>query len=606
MQLIRLSLILLLLLFAVVGCSPSNRADEVEVPIAPAADRQAWGVRLEIFQPDLRVDIRAPFMQDIGRSTYADSGAEISFAEGESDLVTHVRAGRMGFNSSFLWLSGAVELVTGDSLKVRTDSLLWARDAGEFWIPEKLEMRLQSGMVGGSNMKTDLRLREWSLEQTRERWWTDGDSFSVAAGRQTGRREPGGIVVSYEDLTATFDDLEVRGARAVYLEKRAVVQFDGGVTGADSAHSFRAERMEYDLREQSFKASGQIELLADSVRITASEFVRSDGRESFAGESAQFWRGERTVAARQLSYDRSTGILRAVQTVSFREGRRSLTADELIYYREADSVAVDGPFSLTMPRMQGVATGGGLHYAVGNGNATMTEGPTFRRERDDGSHLQIRARTIAVDLKDEVLNCSGSFRAESTEAAIEAQSGLFENRTDQLTLNGDVHFRMRAAADSIVSFVQADSMLAELDGGKLAQVEIPDTLSGSIAGGAGRINWISARGGTLVLQEDELERVELRGGAKVTHRKLGKEEVSRFAGSEMTMEFRDRIMQRVHVRGKAEVVSRISKGKEEEAASMNRVEGERLVIEFSQGEIAAVRVLDSIKGRYYPPDKEEE
>ena len=165
---------------------------------------------------------------------------------------------------------------------------------------------------------------------------------------------------------------------------------------------------------------------------------------------------------------------------------------------------------------------------------------------------------------------------------------------------------MKATSDSIVTALRADSMRVDLEDGRLAHIEIPDSLAGSIAGGAGRINWISARGGSLLLQGDELERVELRGGSEVTHRKLGDEEVSRFAGAEMTMEFRDRIMQRVHVRGNAEVVSRIPKSKGEGEASMNRVEGERLVIEFTQGEITAVRLLDSIKGRYYPPEKREE
>ncbi len=112
--------------------------------------------------------------------------------------------------------------------------------------------------------------------------------------------------------------------------------------------------------------------------------------------------------------------------------------------------------------------------------------------------------------------------------------------------------------------------------------------------------------GSLFLREDELESVELRGGAEVTHRKLGAEEISRFSGTEMTMEFENRLMQRVYVRGNAAVVSRIPDEETDDGASMNRVEGERLVIEFSQGELAAVRLLDSIKGRYYPLEKAKE
>ena len=92
----------------------------------------------------------------------------------------------------------------------------------------------------------------------------------------------------------------------------------------------------------------------------------------------------------------------------------------------------------------------------------------------------------------------------------------------------------------------------------------------------------------------------------MTHLKLGAAEISRFSGTEMTMEFENRLMQRVYVRGSAAVLSRIPDDEKEDGASMNRVEGERLVIEFSQGELAAVRLLDSIKGRYYPPEKDGE
>ena len=88
--------------------------------------------------------------------------------------------------------------------------------------------------------------------------------------------------------------------------------------------------------------------------------------------------------------------------------------------------------------------------------------------------------------------------------------GLFEDSKNRLTLGGDVDFRMQATADSIVSFVQADSMVVDLEDGKPVEVQIPNSLAGSIGGGASRINWISASAGRLFLQENELESVELR------------------------------------------------------------------------------------------------
>ena len=587
------------------GCSPSDRERQIAAPAPPRADRQAWGLSLNIAEPDLRVEIGTPFVEVIGRRTVADSGASISFIQGDG-LISRVRAARMEFDPSFLSLSGSVDLVAGDSLQIRADSLLWDREAGEFRIPQSVEMHLQRGRVVGANMKTDLRLADWSLERTREMWLIGDDSLSITAGRQVGRRGDGEIAVSYEDLSASFAGLDMNGARVFYDEKRGTLRLEGGVSGSDSSHSFEAGRLDYDLRHRRFKAAGGVILDTDSISINAAEFAKEGDGESFRGDPAEFRRGERFVAARLLSYDRRTGLLRATDGVSFRDGDKDLTSAQLIYDREADSVAVEGSFRLYLPAMHGVATGDDLRYAVRDGKATLRKGPAFQRERADGSHMSISAQTIVADLNGEVLECDGSFQSVSAEATVTAASGRFEDSKNRLTLGGDVDFRMQATADSIVSFVQADSMVVDLEDGKPTQVHIPNSLAGSIGGGASRINWISALAGTLFLQEDELKSVELRGEAEVTHRKLGAEEISRFSGTEMTMEFENRLMQRVYVRGNAAVVSRIPDEEMEDGASMNRVEGERLVIEFSQGELAAVRLLDSIKGRYYPPEKAEE
>ena len=572
----------------------------------PRADRQAWGLRLNIAELDLRVEISTPFLEVIGRRTVADSGASISFIQSDDVLLSRVRAARMEFDPSFLSLAGTVELVAGDSLQVRADSLLWDREAGEFRIPQSVDMRLQRGRVAGANMKTDLWLTDWSLERTRELWRIDEDSLSVTAARQLGRRRHGEIAVSYEDLSARFAGLDMNGERAFYDENQGALRLEGGVSGSDSSHSFEAGQLDYDLRHRRFKAAGTVTLDSDSISIDAAEFSKEGDAESFRGDPAEFRRGERFVAASLLSYNRSTGILQATDSVSFRDGGKTLTSARLIYDREADSVAVEGSFRLNLPEMHGVASGGDLRYAVRDGKATLKKSPSFQRERGDGSHMSISAQTIAADLNGEVLDCDGSFRSVSAEATATAASGLFEDSKNRLTLAGDVDFRMRAMADSIVSFVQADSMVVELEDGKPVEVQIPTSLAGSIGGGASRINWISALAGSLFLREDELESVELRGGAEVTHRKLGAEEISRFSGTEMTMEFENRLMQRVYVRGNAAVVSRIPDEEKEDGASMNRVEGERLVIEFSQGELAAVRLLDSIKGRYYPLEKVKE
>ena len=588
------------------GCSPSEREKQIEAPVPPRADRQAWGLLLNIAEPDLKVEISTPFVEVIGRHTVADSGASISFIRGDDSLLSRVRAARMEFDPSFLSLSGTVELIAGDSLQIRADSLLWDREAAEFRIPRSVEMRLQRGRVAGANMKTDLRLADWSLERTREMWWIDDDSLTVTAGRQVGRRRDGEIAVSYEYLSARFAGLDLNGERAFYDESRGTLRLEGGVSGSDSTHRFEAGRLDYDLRHRRFEAAGTVTFDSDSISINAAEFAREGDAESFRGDPAEFRRGERFVAASLLSYNRSTGILQATDGVSFWDGGRTLTSAQLIYDREADSVAVEGAFRLRLPAMHGVATGGDLRYAVRDGYATLGKGPSFQRMRGDGSHMSISAQTIVADLNREVLDCDGSFKSVSAEATVTAGSGLFEDSKNRLTLGGDVDFRMQATADSIVSFVQADSMVVDLEDGKPVEVQIPNSLAGSIGGGASRINWISASAGRLFLQENELESVELRGGAEVTHLKLGAAEISRFSGTEMTMEFENRLMQRVYVRGSAAVLSRIPDDEKEDGASMNRVEGERLVIEFSQGELAAVRLLDSIKGRYYPPEKDGE
>ncbi len=582
-----------------VSCSSSESQDAVVEPVPPAADRQAWGLQLEISEPNLRVEIATPFIQEIGRSTFADSGAAVSFIDGKGRLISQIRAARMDFNSSFLSLSGSVEINIGDSITVGSDTLLWDRAAGELVIAKAVDLSLPRGKIKGRQMKTDLRLDAWSIKHTRELWQANGDSLFIASTEQVGHRDGGEVVVSHREPMARFGALEMRGQRAVYREQSRLLEFDGKVMGADSSHRFHADRLEYDLGERRFDALGEIEMVADSVVITASEFSNEDSREVFRGLPATFKQGRRSVAAQQLSYDRPSGLLEATNDVSFREEDKTLTAQQLAYDTAADSVTVHGPYLLRLPDMSGIAEGGQLAYAVGHGSAVLSGNPVFRRERSDSSFLSISADTITADLKEKQLFGDGSFRAGSTEATATAASGFFEHGRDRLTMYGNVDFCIEAIEDSFASYINADSMIVILDAGKLAQVEIPDSLSGSIAGGAGRTNWISSRSGSINLNGNELKTIELRGGADVIHRKLGEEEMSRFSGKEMTMEFADRLMQRVLVKGEAAVVSRLPKDKE--GTSINRAEGERLVIEFSAGEIAEVKLLESIKGKYYLP-----
>ena len=92
----------------------------------------------------------------------------------------------------------------------------------------------------------------------------------------------------------------------------------------------------------------------------------------------------------------------------------------------------------------------------------------------------------------------------------------------------------------------------------------------------------------------------------MTHRGTGGR-LRRFTAASMELNYGDDgVLHRVHAEGDALVRTRLTQDGEEPGggASFNEVTGQRLEVDLVGGAVVAVRVLDTIEGRFMPEEKD--
>ena len=607
--------VLLLSLARLLQCSPVEREEDAEPPAAAAADRESWKVEIEVREGDLQVEIQAAYVADFTatQTTYGDSGVSLEFRDGRGRTHSRVSADRLTLDRDRAALGGEVVLRAGEGVEVKADTLVWERRKGLLAAPGEVQLKTSTGSERGRALETDFEVRSWTLEAVQGRWQgnsaEEAYNVEIQARRERGQREEGRMIVHYDSVAAECEGTLIRSLRARFDETAGFIHFSGEVNGRDSTRKFGAGELNYDLVKRRLRAGGQVELSAGEWDLHAAEVVEEGAAEEkrlrARGQPAAFVQGERRIEAAELDYAPRPEVLQARGQVVLREAGRILEAPYLVYNRLQERLEASGELRLQEAELEGVITGKKLVYDLAAQRAELHEDPRWRRRRSDGTWLEAGALEMEVDLRRRKLRGEGEFRVACAGLNLGAGRGFYDADREDLALASQVRLRQEDLENKYRSEIEADSMVAELPDGRIARIRIPQKVKGKIESETARISWIEGGAGAIFFQDERLQRVELEGGADVTHRKVDEEEVSRFKGRTMTLHFVAGALEQVWVSGEAEVRSHLPDKERGGQVSINAVKGEELDVSFAQGAIAEVRVVKSVEGKYYPPDDAE-
>ncbi len=605
--------VLFLSLARLLQCGPVEQGDEVAQPPA-AADRESWEVEMEVNEGDLQVEIRAAYLADYvaTQTTLGDSGVHLEFRDGRGEIYSRLSAERLTLSGDRASLGGQVILRAGKSVEVKADTLVWERRKGLLGAPGEVQLTTSSGSERGRALETDFEVRAWTMEAVQGYWKGDRAeedyNLEIHARRERGQRDGGLFIVHYDSVAADCGGTRIRSHRARFDEAAGLIYFSGEVVGQDSTRKFAAGELDYDLENRRLAVRGEVELSVAEWDLHAAEVVEDAEAEGEGlrawGHPAAFVQGERRIEASELNYAWGPEVLQARGQVVLREAGRILQAPLIVYSRLQERLEASGELMLQDAELEGMVTGRKLLYDLAAQRAALDEDPRWRRRRSDGTWLEAAADQMEVDFRRRELKGKGNFRVSCAGLKMEAGRGFYLADSDYLALGSQVRLRQEDLEYNYRSEIDADSMIAELHDGKITRIHIPREVKGEIEVEEGGISWIEGGAGEIFFQDERLQRVKLEGGADVTHRELGEENVSRFKGRNMTLSFVAGALEQVWVKGGAEVLSRLPDKERPGQVSIHSVEGEELEVSFSQGTIAEVRVVESVEGNYYPPDAE--
>jgi lipopolysaccharide export system protein LptA len=559
--------------------------------------------------PGQRIRVHAPSVRDHGQQARADGGVRVEFRTAGEELVSSVQASRLvlAHGADRMELGGQVVLRFGDSLEVLADTLLWEGERQKILIPGRLRVETPLGWEEGEGLEADCGVQAWSMEGVHGQWQgEEAYRIEVRARRARGHRVQGQLTMAYDSATVQHDGLHLHGPQATFRQAEHGLYFAGGVSGRDSTRRFSAEQVDVDLKQGKALARGSVVLNEPDMSLQARELVldRRSREWQAQGDPALFVQGERRLEARRFSYGEASARLEAQGGVIYRQGERLLEAGHLVYGRREEHLWAEGGIALRAPELGGTLRGGALFHDLRQEQGQLRQNPQLRRAAAGAQELVLEADSMGFDLGQARLAATGEVRLEAGTLKGRADRGQYAASAERVLLAGQVVVEQEEEERQYRSRLEADSLIVELEQGRVARLVLPGRVKGVVEAAGGRLSWIEGQGGQGFFASGRLERIEINAQADVTHRHLGKDEVSRFQGSRMVLEFGDQGLQRAWVGGQAQLVSRLPEKEGEAQVVINQVRGEELEILFAGGSIDQVRMGPTVEGSYYPPPKE--
>lgn len=582
------------------ACGGGGLDQETPPPAPPPdADRELWGVRLELHQPGIEARVEAPYLRDDEeeQTSWADSGAQVAFYDSAGHLNSQLSAGLLTIERGpgRCTLGQGVVATAPESLEVRADTLVWEQEVGKLTIPGRATLSAPQGREEGEGLQTGLDFAEWSMRQVEGQWRGEGYEVRISARGESGHRLGRTFSADYDSATLYWEGVRVTSGRASFASSQGRAFFSGGVQGADSTRTFAAGELECRLAEEEVVARIEVRLEQTDLRLWADELRQQRRARTWQawGEPARIERGQRSIQARQFSYQEEGDQVEAVGEVVFREGERRLAAGELRYAHAAGQLEAGAEVTLEDPAFEGVATGSQLSYDLNTQQVRLRGNP--RLQRHTGEELRLSAGELDFALEEKELSGRDGFEVRGSAAQLHGQEGRYRSDLEELSLSGQA--QLRHEQGELRTLLRADSLLVKLEGGRLAQVRAPAALQGTFQVLPDQAGWLEAGQGVAFLEGGELVRLELGGGAEVLRQQGG--EASRFRGRQVTLYFGQGRLQRVAIEGEAELWARLKE--QGRPPALNHVKGEKLEVQVAEDNTFE---MSGSEGTYYPPPEE--
>ena len=184
------------------GCG-GERPEPAALEI-PDADRESWGTRLAVRRVGgyaLHVETVYQRYFAAAQLTLADSGARVELRDSLGGALARISAGRMALEHARgrAGLAGAVRVEAGDSLVLRSDTLVVELEDERVWGPDSLEIDLPDAGSRGLRLRADLDFASWSLESVDGYWGRGAERLDVQDCST--RKE---VTVSITGMSASF------------------------------------------------------------------------------------------------------------------------------------------------------------------------------------------------------------------------------------------------------------------------------------------------------------------------------------------------------------------------------------------------------------------
>ena len=583
--------------------------------------------------PESAVTIKLPYAQDFDKRklTLGEGGVSIEVSDtavGSDSLGVRrigIRAQRLALEheADRIALAGSVTVTTADSVTLTTDSLRWSRSDDLLHVPGWADITRPDGSLRARDLTATTSLDSWSARNVTgsSSGTTDAGTpyeLQVRAKRDSSTRPRGGhLHAAYETVSVRTGGQRVDSERAQFDEQQGHFSFSGGVVLTDSLRAISADRLDHDLGNGTSSASGSVVVEEKDWRLQAQVIdVDEDGKRWISSGVPVLveWEG-RSLSAAQLTYDdRAEALFSAAgdpvttARIEFRDGDRLMIADSLTYHPVAGRVEAEGDVALTGPGFVGVVRAERALLSLDDEQAQLSGSPRLIRQRQGDDDLVIAAGTMRLDLADRQMVGEGAFAVNTGSLRLEARRGQFDSSSETLTLSREVVLAARAAT------IRCDSMVVTLVDGEVVDIDLPSTLTGSVAASASQVSWLEAGRGHLLLESERVQGIALSGDARVTHRSFERDAINRFTATDIDMSFADGQLVTVNLEGDAVVESRLpdtddedeegkvvaSSSGDDHSGSILRVAGNRLHITLEDGAVLEVKALESVEGEFVP------
>ena len=381
-------------------------------------------------------------------------------------------------------------------------------------------------------------------------------------------------------------------------------------------------------------AFGEVSIDADSVRVREGQ-----DRVHFIG-GISLKDSLRSIKAETLVYDRKTRIARFRKNVEAKDKQGTLTAQRVAYDLKDHTLNADGQVTLRYPEIDVALKAEHLFYdARADSGRAVGDASAIRRASDPRTRLEVQAGILAFGGRATRVRFSEGVNFEQAEMRGRAKSGRYLDEEAALYLEGPAEAEWIQEETSVD--MRADTMVVRFASGRIAEIglrrsaEIASEVSRDgrlerrlIRAGqckvrldsvriAGLLAWervtgvfdledgaktdLSGEEMDLTFSEDQIDSLTLKGGGSLSHLLPGRNEESRLSGGYLSIRFQDRQIERVVAEAQASC-RHVPKEQGQEAVVLS---GDRIELDFLEGQLQKVVGAGGVRGLYTPERKEE-